>query len=68
MQGIAFLISRYNDGPLLCLVVRSSNASVRYLRITINYEIGLPNRNETKFQAFSKCTECKNVNNVDLVG
>lgn len=43
-------------------------ASVRNVRITINYEIGLPNRNETKFQVFSKGTECKNVNNVDLVG
>lgn len=54
---------------LFCaLVVSSSNASVRNLRITISYEIGLPNRNETKFQAFSKGTECKNVNNVDLVG
>lgn len=53
---------------LFCaLEVRSSNASVRNLGITINYEIVLPNRNETKFQAFSKGTECKNVNNVDLV-
>lgn len=60
MRGIAFLISHYNDGPFFALF-----ASVRNFRITINYEIGL---NETQFQAFSKDTECKNVNNVDLVG